>query len=72
MFGRNRRDEWWQRQLDRERQQAAAERRELLDRIMVLSGNPWTLPPSVSAQEEPVDDDPQFDENALHGAELDY
>lgn len=69
MFGR-RRDEWWQRQLDRERAQAAAERQLLLDRIMFLTGATWTPPPAP--EPTPAVEEDVFYESALSGVPPQY
>lgn len=53
------------RMLEREREACAAERRELLDRIMVLADKPWTLPPRPLRAERPEDpalEIPEFEE----------
>ena len=41
------------RTLERSQTAQTAERRELLDRIMYLSGHPWSLPPEPPAEPEP-------------------
>lgn len=55
------------RTLVRELEAARAEREQLIDRLMLLSGNPWRVP------ELPVSvpvDDPVDDEVLIHDAEM--
>lgn len=55
---RNRTVHELERRHERERASWAVERANLLDRIMVLAGTPWTPPPSEPSWEPPADDEP--------------
>jgi hypothetical protein len=67
-----RRDKYWLRQLERERNAWQSERRDLLDRIMLLAGNPWTPPPAQTVERNPEPDLELVDEADLHEVEIDY
>ena len=71
MFGTNK---YWLRELARREAIWANERRELLDRIMLLAGNPWTPPPvnDFTPNEPSPDEFGLEDETYLRETDLAY
>ena len=53
MFGASRRE--LMRMLERERQRHDQRERELLDRLMLLAGRPWTLPDHAIDEQPPAE-----------------